>query len=216
MYRNKLPEEVLKISNVDKLIRVLDELQAHKTYIINSALRINNLKTTTNKNWVLKQLEEIGIVECSSDIRLVHLIQLLANWDSISAHVGCEMGIRLLVQALTFGNVSIALSNTFHNYPDVVLLNDPFVGFLVNSTDSLQLGLTDSTEDLFVNETLHLSVDSYLWYGSNATTAERTSTDNLLKELIKRIVPFTTNLTLTISYNGTTDRFNNYLNTYFI
>lgn len=155
-----------------KFANVIDGVNQFKQTEIANTLRIYNPLLATSPLWLAKRLTDYGFF-IPTDYPWQPLQALLMNVHSVTKLKGTEMGLKMLIELLTLGEVTLDFSNFIADatalYPNnldgfgIITGNDytQTQNYLVDSTDTFQppTELTITIKSAYANNNV---VKSYL------------------------------------------------------
>lgn len=128
-YSNQIPANLLDNPNAGKLVRVLDELELHKTILLEKALRFYRPILSTDLLWLRRKLEDYGYPKVPSDFTKEQLDAMLLNVQHVMALRGSKEGLIYFLWVLTFGEITVDDSGLYpqSNY---IIPGDTYYGYV--------------------------------------------------------------------------------------
>ena len=207
LFNTCIPEKVQEYSNVSAFVKVLDSLQNYKREIIGQSLRVNNPAVLTDRKWLLKKLDEIGVKDFPENYPLEPMQLFLLNADTIFRTRGSKIGLELYCNVLTLGQVDY-IDTDFYKDLSIIQLDSPIQGYITadNSKDIFYLA-SDSSE---VNPEVSLVVSINTPFYNNDVVKK------YLKDTLKRQIGFG-NAEITLRFSDSDKRhYHKLLNPYFV
>jgi len=229
--RDNIPEKVLESLNTSKFVDVLDAVQSTEFLAITKAHRIHNAAICTDKKWLIKDLENYGVVDFPFEIPLAVMQQFLLNLNTVTSIKGSKKGIEFYCSVLSLGEVSVD-DSLFYSNSGIFLLNSPTSGTIVgNSEDSKnylvgnnaeinpKIFLTIAVASRYIKGTYQAIVTSGGYYFSEdaPTDPEETAIIDYINSTIGEQLYFSPNKEITINYSNRNNYFfHELLNTDFV
>lgn len=164
-FKDYIPDKLQEYPNVSQFINVLDSLQDHKQELISEALRVNNPSILLNKKWLLKKLEEFGVIGLPLEYPIPIIIQYLLNVDTVCRTRGSQIGIELYCSLLSLGEVIVDDSN-FYSDSKVLLLDSPIQGYITSDNSENFYHVISDNSVIDPKVTLDITISSKYFNGN--------------------------------------------------
>lgn len=164
--RNQIPEDLVpENENLDRLITVLDGMNAHKEYLVDRHVLYYKSLLIGETSWLKKRLEDYGFPTIPEDLPKQCMDAMLINARNIMSMKGSDRGLKYFLWCLTFGDVGIDWSNFYPIVDNLTLSEFTGKGFLLDSdpeyTDNVNYLLSE-VEDLSF-QILRVGIRSIYW-----------------------------------------------------
>lgn len=214
LFSTGIPDKLQEHPNVSAFMSVLDSLQNFKTEIIAGSLRVNNSAVLMDKRWLLKKLEEFGVVNMPLDYPIQIIRQYLLNVDTVCRTRGSKIGVELFCSLLSFGEVNVDDSD-FYADNGCLLLDSQVQGFITEDNSYKNFFICDDAAILKSPVTLGITIKSKYFNGSYPE--EERVIKAYIEGNIGSYLGFSPNKEITFTYQPREDfYFHNLLNPYFI
>lgn len=142
-FRNKIPPLALTFPNTEGMVSVLDGMynlkKQRQDYFFRSYISVLN----PYRSHLETYLKDLGFPKLVPGIPMVVLHTLALNAGDIMNYRGSERGIKLFLQSMTLGKVTLNLDG-FYPISTSIVPNDLSTGFLPDDPDN---GLADDPAD---------------------------------------------------------------------
>lgn len=214
LFSTSIPEKLQEHPNVSAFMSVLDALQDFKTEILAGSFRVDNSAVLMNKKWLLKKLEEFGIMNIPLDYPIQIIRQYLLNADIVCRTRGSKIGIELYCSLLSFGEVEVD-DTAFYNEPTLLLLDSTSQGFITEDNSKNKFYLCEDSEAINQKVVLNISIKSKYFNGNYPNEAKLIKA--YIESTIDRQLGFSPSKEVNISYQTGSDfYFHELLNPYFV
>lgn len=212
LFSDSIPDRLQEQPNVSAFTRVLDGLQNFKTEVISDSLRVGNFALLTDKKWLIKHLEEFGVVNLPLDYPMQILQQYLLNVDTVCRTRGSKIGLELYCSLLSLGEVVIDDSR-FYAESSLLLLDSPTQGFITEDNKDKVFFLCDDSK---IESTAYLTVTIRSRYFNGDYPNEAKLIKGYIEGNIGRQLGFSPEKAITFNYEENSDfYYHKLLNNYF-
>lgn len=207
LFNTCIPEKVQEHPNVAAFTEVLDTLQSYKSEIIGNSFRVNNPAVLTDRKWLLKKLDEIGVSNFPENYPLEPMQLFLLNADTIFRTRGSKIGLELYCSVLTLGEVTIQDEDFYKDSP-IIQLDSLLQGYITEDNSTKKVYLVSDNLEINPKTSLRISI-STPFYSNNVVRKYISST-------LRSQIGFG-NVTSTITFNTSGSRiYHKLLNPYFV
>lgn len=214
LFSDNIPSALQEHPSASAFMTVLDTLQSFKTEIIARALRVNNAAILTDKKWLLKKLDELGVSDLPFEYPLQIIQQYLLNADTVFRTIGSKKGVELYCSLLSFGKVTIDDSG-FYSKIRALILDSTVYGFITDNNKNDFLYLCDDNDLFKESPMLSITIESKYFNGEYPN--EATVIKKYLESTISTQLGFSPNKKVSFTYKSRGDfYYHELLNNYFI
>lgn len=207
LFNTCIPEKVQEHPNVAAFTEVLDALQSYKSEIIGGSFRANNPAVLTDRKWLLKKLDEIGVSNFPENYPLEPMQLFLLNADTIFRTRGSKIGLELYCSVLTLGEVTIQDEDFYKDSP-IIQLDSLSQGYITENSSAKKFYLV--SDNLEINPETSLGITIVTRFFNNSVVKK------YLTATIKNQIGFG-NATISVTFKPTGLRYyHKLLNPYFV
>ena len=149
-FRDHVPEDLLAVPNVERLVSVLDEANAEKGLIVDEFNTVFNPIRLKNVDFLRKYLYQLGQLSFIDGMPVKILEQLILRAHEIFSLKGTRQGFISFIEALTCGDAEVKFDEIIGN--EFLVPDDIRLGILPDGFDLLDAG-TDEFIYLFQDDT---------------------------------------------------------------
>ena len=151
-----VPEDALENLETKSFLDVLDNLHLYKQEKIAEYVRSTNYALPTDKRVLTRNLQDYG-VKIPYELPVPILQQFLLNVDTIMAYKGSLLGLELLCNVLTFGEVTIDADVT--HFCELLYLDTP-ESFIGADTELQDYYLCTDSDEIAPLNTIDISINT--------------------------------------------------------
>lgn len=170
LFSDNIPDILEASPYTMAFIKIFDELQKSKTQIISDSIRLDNYGVLTDRKWLIKKLNDLGVSGVPFDYPLPILIQLLLNVGTLNSYKGSLKGLELYCSLLSLGEATIDASKYSHK-SRIILLDSLTRGYLTEDNSGILRCLCGSTESIDPVSTLDINIRSKFFTGGSKDEA---------------------------------------------
>lgn len=214
LFSTSIPDKLQEYPNASAFMSVLDALQDFKTEIIAGSFRVDNSAVLMDRKWLLRKLDEFGVMDMPLNYPIQIMRQYLLNVDTVCRTRGSKKGVEFYCSLLSFGEVTVDDSK-FYKDSELLLLDSTLQGYLTEDNSYSDFFICEDSSIIEPLVSLTINIKSRYFNG------QYPNEDRIIKTYIESTIGsqlgFSPNREVTFVYQSRPEfYFHELLNPYFV